>query len=199
MGVLRAPSAAAAVGVGLAAIRGGLQVLELTFTTPKAPDAIKELRAALPPGVLLGAGTIMSAEDARTAVAAGAAFLVSPHLDEDVLNTACDLRVPYLQGVLTPTEVVRAHRLGAAVVKLFPIRAVGGTTYLKDLRGPLPAVQAMVTGGVVPEEVPAYLAAGALAVGLGSSLFPSAALESDSWDAVQRATRGALHKAGVPT
>lgn len=196
VGVLRAPSARAAVEAALAAARGGLRAVELTFTTPGVLEALRELRERLP-AVLLGAGTVLGAREAEAAAGAGAAFLVSPHLGEDVLELCRARGVPYVPGVLTPTEVVRARALGAEVVKLFPAGSSGGIPYLKDLLGPFPDLQVMATGGIKPAEVPAYLRAGALAVGLGSNLFPRAALEAGDWAAVETATRQALAEAGV--
>lgn len=196
VGVLRAPTAQAAVEAALAAARGGLRAVELTFTTPGVLEALRELRERLP-AVLLGAGTVLGAREAEAAAGAGAAFLVSPHLGEDVLELCRARGVPYVPGVLTPTEVVRARALGAEVVKLFPAGSSGGIPYLKDLLGPFPDLQVMATGGIKPAEVPAYLRAGALAVGLGSNLFPRAALEAGDWAAVETATRQALAEAGV--
>lgn len=197
VGVLRAPTAESAVQATLAAVRGGLEAIELTFTTPKVADALRELRNILPDTVHLGVGTIVNGNQARDAIAAGATFLVSPHLGEDVLAIAQAAGVPYVPGVLSATEIVRARRLGAEVVKLFPAGSAGGKAYLKDLLGPFPDLQVMVTGGIQPAEVSAYREAGALAVGLGSNLFPKVALQKGDWAEVERATRAALQQAGT--
>ena len=201
VGVLRAPSAERAVAASLAAARGGLRAIELTFTTPQVGAALRELRGRLPAGVMLGAGTLTTAAQAHEAIEAGASFLVSPHLGEDVLEVAQAAGVPYLPGVLTPTEIVRARRLGAQMVKIFPAGSAGGAAYLKDLLGPFPDLQVMVTGGIQPAEVPTYRQAGALAVGLGSNLFPKSALQDKDAEAasaeIERATRTALEQAGV--
>lgn len=197
VGVLRAPSAESAVQASLAAVRGGLKAIELTFTTPDLGAALHQLSRELPARVLLGAGTLMTAEQAHEAIDAGAAFLVSPHLGEDVLQVAQQRSVPYLPGVLTPTEIVRATRLGAKIVKIFPAGSAGGPAYLKDLLGPFPELQVMVTGGIQPAEVSQYRQTGALAVGLGSNLFPRTALQDGDWAEVERATRQALREAGI--
>ena len=197
VGVMRATSAEICVQAGLAAVRGGLRAIEVTFTVPDAPTALAELRRTLPDDVLLGAGTVMSREQARDALHSGATFLVSPHLGEDVLEFArAAAGIDYVPGALTPTEVARAHRLGATVLKIFPIGSSGGPAYLRDLLGPFPNLSAIVTGGVVPEDVPAYIEAGAVAVGLGSNLFPKAALANGDWDAVEEAARSSLAAAG---
>jgi 2-dehydro-3-deoxyphosphogluconate aldolase/(4S)-4-hydroxy-2-oxoglutarate aldolase len=192
VGVLRAPSAEAAIQAALAAVRGGLTALEMTFTTPNAEDAIHELAARLPPTVLLGAGTVMNELQARAAIDAGAQFLVSPHLSEEVWHVALKLQIPYIPGVLTPSEIARALRLGASTLKIFPIGSSGGQAYLKDLLAPFPELKVMVTGGIAPTEVRSYLNAGALAVGLGSNFFPSLAVQNADWLAVENATRNAL-------
>jgi 2-dehydro-3-deoxyphosphogluconate aldolase/(4S)-4-hydroxy-2-oxoglutarate aldolase len=133
VGVLRAPSAEAAIQAALAAVRGGLTALEMTFTTPNAEDVICELATSLPAAVLLGAGTVMNELQARAAIAAGAQFLVSPHLSEEVLHVALKLQIPYIPGVLTPSEIAKALGLGAGTLKIFPIGSSGGRAYLKDL------------------------------------------------------------------
>lgn len=192
VGVLRAGNAEAAIGASLAAVRGGLTCLEITYTTPDAAHAIRELRDRLPDDVLVGAGTVMKADQALEALRSGADFLVSPHLGERVLEVALQRGAIYVPGVITPTEINRALELGARVLKLFPIGSSGGRAFLKDLLGPFPQLKAMVTGGVAPGEVRAYLETGALAVGLGSNFFPKAALERGDWAGVEAATRAAL-------
>jgi 2-dehydro-3-deoxyphosphogluconate aldolase / (4S)-4-hydroxy-2-oxoglutarate aldolase len=196
VGVLRAGSAEAATQAALAAVRGGLQAIELTFTTPNAEMALEAVHHAAPE-ILLGAGTVMNAAQAESAIRAGAAFLVSPHFSEEVLRASRKHNVPYIPGVLTPNEVARALGLGCKILKIFPIGSSGGAGYLKDLRGPFPDLQVMVTGGVAPLEVQAYRQAGALAVGLGSQFFPQAALANADWVAIEQATKAALQAAGV--
>ncbi|WP_018467740.1 bifunctional 4-hydroxy-2-oxoglutarate aldolase/2-dehydro-3-deoxy-phosphogluconate aldolase [Calidithermus timidus] len=197
VGVLRAPAASDAVEAAQAAARGGLRALELTFTTPGVLEALRRLHEQLPKGVLLGVGTVMNAQQGSAALEAGAQFLVSPHLDEALLELGREAGVPYVPGVLTPTEIAQARRLGAEVIKVFPAGSSGGVRYLKDLLGPFPDLQILATGGIKPSEVLAYRQAGALAVGLGSNLFPQAALESKDWAAIEAATRQALEKAGA--
>jgi 2-dehydro-3-deoxyphosphogluconate aldolase / (4S)-4-hydroxy-2-oxoglutarate aldolase len=194
VGILRASSADDAVNAARAAMRAGLGAIELTFTTPKLEQALETLRSELPDGVLLGAGTVLDAAQALLAVESGAQFLVSPHLGEDILELALEWGIPYTPGVLTPTEIVRARRLGASVLKLFPVGSSGGLAYVKDLLGPFPDLELMVTGGVKPEQVGEYLRAGVRAVGLGGNLFPKSALEQRDWNAVEQATRRTLEQ-----
>jgi 2-dehydro-3-deoxyphosphogluconate aldolase/(4S)-4-hydroxy-2-oxoglutarate aldolase len=168
--VLRAGSAARAVAAGQALAAGGITMLEVTFTVPDATEAIERLAAD--DSLLIGAGTVLTAAEARAAVRAGARFLVSPHLDHAVLDAAEQLGVPALPGVLTPTEVAAASRR-SSVVKLFPA-SLGGPAFLRALRGPFPDLDFVPTGGVDAGNLADWLAAGALAVGAGSDLCPPA-------------------------
>lgn len=194
VGVLRANDAETAYQAALVACQNGLAALEITYTTPQAAAVIERLRSA---GLssLIGAGTVTNAAQAQEAIRAGAQFLVSPHLGEDVLKVAQDSGIPYVPGVLTPTEINRATELGAGMVKLFPAGSAGGPAYVKDLLGPFPHLKLMVTGGITPSEVPTYLQAGALAVGLGGHLFPKKALQEGDWPAVAVAVQQALQDA----
>jgi 2-dehydro-3-deoxyphosphogluconate aldolase/(4S)-4-hydroxy-2-oxoglutarate aldolase len=192
VGILRVQSADAAVQAGMAAANGGLKAIEVAFTTPNAALAIRQLREQLPPDVLLGAGTVMTADNAKKALDAGALFLASPHLNEAVLEASLSAAAHYIPGVLTPTEIARALALGAAMVKIFPIGALGGIDYLKDIFGPFPDLQVMATGGVAPGDVLGYLQAGARVVGLGSKFFPAAELQRGDWAGITASTRSAL-------
>jgi 2-dehydro-3-deoxyphosphogluconate aldolase/(4S)-4-hydroxy-2-oxoglutarate aldolase len=166
--VIRAKSADLAVEMSHALVRGGVTGVEVTFSTPNAADAIARVRKELP-SALVGAGTVLEAAELRAACEAGANFLVSPHFDPDLLDQARARNVPYLPGALTPTEIVRAWKAGAACVKLFPGSAVG-PGYVKAIRGPLPDVPLMPTGGVDEKNLVEWLKAGVLAVGMGGAL-----------------------------
>lgn len=166
--VIRAASAEAAVGLSRALVRGGVTGIEITFSTPGAAEAIAQTRKELPEA-LVGAGTVLNQDQLDAACRAGASFLVSPHTDEALLVAAKERGVPFLAGALTPTEVVNAFRAGATCVKLFPGSAVG-PSYLKALRAPLPHIPLMPTGGVDEKNLGEWLAAGAVAVGMGGNL-----------------------------
>jgi 2-dehydro-3-deoxyphosphogluconate aldolase/(4S)-4-hydroxy-2-oxoglutarate aldolase len=166
--VIRAPSADAAVAMSHALVRGGITGVEVTFSTPGAADAIARVAKELP-NALVGAGTVLDAAELDAACVAGAKFLVSPHFDPELLHKARERGVPYLPGALTPTEIVRAWKAGAACVKLFPGSAVG-PGYVKALRGPLPDVPLMPTGGVDEKNLGEWLKAGVVAVGMGGAL-----------------------------
>ena len=152
-----------------AAVDGGFKVIEFTLNTPGALAAIR--RFVDEPGVtLVGAGTVLTREDARTAAHAGAQFLVSPVVDEAVIDVALELGLPMVPGCRTPTEFLRAHRAGAPVQKLFP-GAGAGPGFIRSILGPLPFLNVLPTSGVDPGNARAHLAAGALAVGFVGSLF----------------------------
>ncbi|MFZ5895678.1 MAG: bifunctional 4-hydroxy-2-oxoglutarate aldolase/2-dehydro-3-deoxy-phosphogluconate aldolase [Myxococcota bacterium] len=166
--VIRSASADAAVAAAHALVRGGVTGIEVTFSTPGAPDAIARARRELS-GALVGAGTVLEPAELDAACEAGAQFLVSPHTDVELITRARERGVPFLAGALTPTEVVQAFRAGASCVKLFPGSAVG-PSYVKALRGPLPHIPLMPTGGVDEHNLGEWLAAGAIAVGMGGNL-----------------------------
>jgi len=147
----------------------GVRVIEFTLTTPGALEALTSYASSAPPDACIGAGTVVSAADARRAVDAGATYLVTPVVAPEVVVVARERGVPVLVGALTPTEILVAYRAGASAVKLFPA-ALGGPRYLKLVRDPFPQVPLVPTGGIGIEEAPAYLAAGAVAVGMGGQL-----------------------------
>jgi 2-dehydro-3-deoxyphosphogluconate aldolase/(4S)-4-hydroxy-2-oxoglutarate aldolase len=148
-------------------VAAGVGVVEVTLDTPGALAAIERAADA---GVTIGAGTVLSVDDVRAAAEAGARFVVSPDLDDEVVGCARGLGVEPIPGVLTPTELRRAMQLGTEAVKIFPAGPVGGPGYIAALRGPFPRIGMLPTGGVEIGDIPAYLAAGANAVGLGGSL-----------------------------
>ena len=158
----------------------GVRAVELTLSSPAGLEALRRSATdpELPSGVLLGAGTVLTRDQARAAIDAGARYLVTPGVAEDVLAEGSARGVPVLCGALTPSEAMAAVRLGAAAVKLFPAHAVGGARYLRDLRAPVPRVPFVAIGGLGHDDVAGYLAAGALAVGVGSPLLRDAAHES---------------------
>ena len=143
----------------------GILVMEITMDSPEAEKSIERLA----PRTVVGAGTVMDVADAEAAVAAGAAFLVSPHTDFGVVEWAADRGVPVLPGALTPTEIVTAWNAGAAAVKIFPA-AVGGPGLLRAVGGPLSDIPLIPTGGLTAENSASYLEAGAVAVGIGGWL-----------------------------
>ncbi|AUX42671.1 ketohydroxyglutarate aldolase [Sorangium cellulosum] len=174
--VVRAPSGALAVRAARALSAGGIQVIEITMTVPDALGVMHEIASRMGSQVLVGAGTVLSADAARGCIEAGAQFIVSPGLDLEVIRVARDYGKPVFPGALTPTEVITAWKAGADAVKVFPCSAMGGAKYLRALRGPLPDVKVMPTGGVNLTTVKEFIEAGAVALGVGGELVDAAAL-----------------------
>lgn len=155
---------------------GGMGIFEITASVPGYLEVIAELSAR--EDLLVGAGTLLEAEEARKAAQAGARFLVSPCLVPEVIEAGTEASVPVIPGTATPTETLQAHRLGAAAVKVFPARQLGGPGYLKALGSVLPEIPVIPTGGIDIDEVDAYFAAGAFAVGMGGQLVTQANVEA---------------------
>jgi len=168
--VIRASSAEQAARIAHACVDGGIQALEVTFTVPNAAAAIAELTARYPPSqVAIGAGTVLDPETARTAILAGAQFVVSPSSDAATARLCRRYQVAYLPGAATPGEVVRALEDGADIVKVFP-GDVLGPAFVKAVRGPLPHAPLMPTGGVSVDTAEQWIRAGCVALGVGSEL-----------------------------
>lgn len=167
--VLRAPDADQYADVIDVLVDSGVTAIELTLTTPNTLNTVTALCEHFGNRATIGVGTVLRAEDAVTAIEAGAKFIVAPNLNTDVVTAALERGVPVLPGVLTPTEVAAALELGISAVKLFPAQAVGAG-YLKHLRGPYPNLQGIPSGGVDLEGAKQWLAAGAPAVSVGGPL-----------------------------
>ena len=174
--VVRAPSAELAVRAIDAVLAGGISVFEITMTVPGAVEVIRLLSQRLRGRALIGAGTVLSPEDALACIDAGAEFIVGPGLNLATVAAAQQRDVPVMPGALTPTEVISAWQAGADMVKIFPCGAMGGAKYLRALRGPLPQVRMLPTGGVSAATAADYIASGASALGVGSELIDPAAL-----------------------
>jgi 2-dehydro-3-deoxyphosphogluconate aldolase/(4S)-4-hydroxy-2-oxoglutarate aldolase len=177
LAVVRAPEIPDPVALAGALAQSGIRALEFTFTTPGVLD---HLRAATASEAVLGMGTVLTADQARAAVAAGAKFLVTPGIRAEVGAVGADSGIPVIMGALTPTEVLVALDLGAAAVKIFPAGALG-PRYFKDLRGPLPDVALIPSGGVNAGNAADFLAHGAVAVSAGSDVIPPEAVVSGDW------------------
>src|SRR5215510_13119725 len=172
-----------------AAVRGGFRALEVTLSTPGAVELIAEL--AHDTRLLIGAGTVLTVEQARAAKQAGARFLVSPVLDVEVVAEASQLGCVVIPGCATPTELWKAHRAGAPLQKLFPAPA-GGPTWLRSVLAPMPFLRVIPTNGVEAENAAEWFAAGAFAVGCVRSLFPADALAAHAWDTIEARARALL-------
>lgn len=175
--VLRTSTADDALWAARLLLSAGLRVLEITYTIPQAELVIEELTEEFPEAVI-GAGTVLDIRTAVGALAAGAKFIVSPVLEESLLQFGVAENVLVTPGVFTPTEIYRAHALGAMAVKLFPAQQAGGPDFLKAVLAPFPHLHLIPTGGIGSDNFIAYLEAGALAVGIGNHLLPSALVDS---------------------
>lgn len=174
--IARRPKAPIAETIAAIA-QGGVELIELTMDTPGAADALRELRASRP-DVLLGAGTVTTRARAEQALRAGAAFFVTPNVDEGVIRLGREAGLAVFAGAMTPTEVWRAYAAGSSVVKIFPAGTLG-PGYLRELRGPLSEVPLMAVGGVGAHNAAEFLRAGAVGIGVGSALSPASESEAD--------------------
>jgi len=172
-----------------AALRGGFRVIEFTLTIPGALELMQEFSGR--DGVVAGAGTVMDEQQARQAVAAGARFLVSPVVDEAVIAAADELEVACMPGCHTPTEMLRAHRAGAQLCKLFPAPA-GGPAWVRSVLGPMPFLKIVPTNGVDEHNAAEWIAAGAYAVGFVATLFNADDMAASRWDAIEARARRCL-------
>lgn len=182
--VVRSPSAAIAARAVEAVLAGGISIFEITMTVPGAVELIRSLVDRFSDRAIVGAGTVLTAEQARDCIEAGSRFIVSPGTDLKTIEFARSRDVAIMPGALTPTEVITAWKAGADMVKIFPCSALGGAKYLKALRGPLPNVKMLPTGGVSPATAHEYIAAGACALGVGGELVDIAALEAGRDDVI---------------
>jgi len=186
IGILRGIGADDFSSLMQASFSGGLQAIEVTMNTPGAEEIIIANREKVPAGKYLGMGTIRNLGEAERAYKAGAMFFVTPNIDLDVIAFAGSKDIPVVAGALTPTEVYRAWDAGAAMVKVFPCRALGGAQYIRELLGPFDHIPLVAVGGVTIENVTEYLRAGANGVGIGISLFGEQAVAAKDWDTVRQ-------------
>jgi len=186
--VVRMKDAARLAGTAAALRRGGVTAIEITMTVPGAVDIIREMARAKTPGALIGAGTVLDEGTATEVIAAGADFVVSPITDLDMIRACREAGVVVAPGAFTPTEIVAAWRAGADIVKIFPATSLG-PQFVRDLRGPLPQIRLMPTGGVTVENARAFLAAGAACVGIGTALVDAKAVEAGDWDGLAARAR----------
>jgi len=190
--VLRARNAEQAHAVVRAMIAGGITVVEVTMTVPGAIELLKELKQEYGARLLLGSGTVTTAEEAEATIEAGAEFVVSPSLHPEVIAATKSNAKLSIPGALTPTEVVTAWRAGADYVKIFPCSAMGGASYLKSLLAPFPHLKLIPTGGVTLQSAESFIRAGARALGVGSDLVNLAAIDSGAPEFITETARAYL-------
>jgi 2-dehydro-3-deoxyphosphogluconate aldolase / (4S)-4-hydroxy-2-oxoglutarate aldolase len=190
--VLRAKSVAQGRALVDAMIAGGVTVVEVTMTVPGAVDLLKELKKQFGAELLLGSGTVTTADQAQATIDAGAEFVVSPSLHPDVIRVTKTNNKISCPGALTPTEAITAWDAGADYVKIFPCSAVGGASYLKSLLAPFPHLKIIPTGGVTLQTAESFIKAGARALGVGSDLVNLAAIDSGHPETITETARAYL-------
>lgn len=182
--VMRGVEGRTVVPAAEALVEGGVTTLEVTADTPGAAESMERLAETFASeDVVVGAGTVLDAQTARTMLLAGAEFIVSPTFEPDVVETANRAGVPVIPGIMTPTEALDAYEAGADAVKLFPARTVG-PDHLAALRGPLEQLTVIPTGGIDRDNAAAFLRAGAAAIGIGSALVSDEIAAEEDWEAL---------------
>lgn len=176
-----------------AVIEGGIQFIEITWNTDQAPRLIERLVSQFP-RQSIGAGTLLTPNHLQTAIGAGAQFLFTPHTDLTLIALAQAQGIPIIPGALTPTEIITAWGAGATCVKVFPITAVGGASYLNSLKGPLGHIPLIPTGGVTLKNIRSLLQAGAIAVGLAGDLFPPPLIQAQNWPGITQQAQQLLQE-----
>ncbi len=186
--VIRMTDAARLAKAAAALRKGGVTALEVTMTVPGAVEIIRAMARDREPGFLIGAGTVLDAGTASDVIAAGADFVVSPITDGNMITACREAEVLVVPGAFTPTEIVAAWKAGADIVKVFPATSLG-PQFFRDLRGPLPHIRLMPTGGVTLENAREFLAAGACCVGIGTALLDKKTIDADDWEALASRAR----------
>ncbi len=187
--VVRASSAQQALLAVDAICAGGIPIVEITMTVPGAIEIIREVARTRGADVLVGAGTVLDADTAERCIDAGAEFIVAPGLDIKTIEFALKAKKLMMAGALTPTEVISAWKAGSDFVKVFPCGQVGGASYIKALKGPLPQVPLVPTGGVNLQTASEFIEAGAAALGVGGELVQAAALKAGKPEVITEAAR----------
>jgi 2-dehydro-3-deoxyphosphogluconate aldolase/(4S)-4-hydroxy-2-oxoglutarate aldolase len=182
--IIRADSSDQLIEAAEALFAGGITAMEVTMTTPNALQVVSDVTARFGSKLLMGVGSVLDTETCRAAILAGAEFVVTPVTKPDVIRLANRYGKPIAAGAFTPTEALTAHESGADFIKLFPAE-IGGADYVKTLLAPLPMLQIIPTGGVTPETAPAFLRAGCVAVGAGSSRVSRDILAKRDWKALK--------------
>ena len=166
----------------VACIDGGIHLVEITFSVPGAEEVIKQL--SIETDALIGAGTVLSVKELRKALKAGASYIVSPHFDEEVVKYTKKEGALSIPGACTPTEIYAAYKAGGDIIKLFPFVEIGGLNFLKAMRGPMPFVRFMLSGGVSLDNLSKYLETQPSCILMGSSILRKDLLASENWDAI---------------
>lgn len=179
--VIRSLDRDLALQMAFAVAKGGIELIEITWNSDRAPEVISQLRTELP-NCTIGTGTLLNLKQQKNAIASGAQFLFTPHTDIAMIEEAGD--TPIIPGALSPTEIVTAWNAGASCVKVFPVQAVGGASYIKSLQAPLGHIPLIPTGGVTVDNAKGFVLAGAIAIGLSRELYPQQLVDAGDWNAI---------------
>jgi len=194
MVAVRTDTSEKAYKAATACISGGIHLVEITFSVPGAEEVIRTLRSET--RALIGAGTVLSLSDLKKALKAGASYIVSPHLDEEIVNYTKNKGAVSIPGACTPTEIYRAYRAGGDIIKLFPFVEIGGLNFLKAIRGPMPSVKFMLSGGVTRDNIADYLSVKAACILIGSSILKKEFLLAEDWDSITGLSKQFMQKIG---
>jgi 2-dehydro-3-deoxyphosphogluconate aldolase/(4S)-4-hydroxy-2-oxoglutarate aldolase len=189
---IRAHSNEAALAAARAVAKGGVTLLEITFTVPDAPKVMAALAGT--EGAVIGAGTVLTASQAHAALDAGAQFIIAPNLSAEVAKIALARGVMYCPGAYTTGEIIAARDLGAHVIKIYPVGVAGGPKYIQVIRDPLPDVPMLAAGGTSLENVVPFLHAGCIGIGLGAALADQKLAAAGNFDEITRRARAFVHR-----
>jgi len=195
--VIRAARSDAALEAARAVVRGGIRLVEVTYSVPDAPSVMRRLSADAHPGVVVGAGTVLSERQARDAVEAGARFLIAPNVSDAVAGVARETGTFYCPGAYTTGEILHAVDRGAHLVKVYPVGVAGGPDYIKVIRDPLPDVPMLAAGGTHLENIVPFLAVGCVACGIGGALADPALALAGRFDEIEARARAFVARAAT--
>ena len=179
----------------MACISGGISMVEITFSVPQADEVIRKL--CKDTEALIGAGTVLKISYLKKALKAGASYIVSPHLDEKIVKFTKKEGAVSIPGACTPTEIYQAHCAGGDIIKLFPFVEMGGLSFLKAIRGPMPFVKFMLSGGVTLDNISEYLSAKASCILIGSSILKKEYIENEDWNSITEISKRFMQQ--IPT
>ena len=195
--VIRAAEPTAALEAARAVIRGGIELVEVTYSVPDAPAVMRQLVAERQPGVVIGAGTVLTAREAQAALEAGARFLIAPNVSAAVSGAALEAGVFYCPGAYTTNEILHAVEMGAHLVKVYPVGVAGGPDYIKVIRDPLPRIPMLAAGGTNLDNIVPFLAAGCVGCGLGGALADPALAAAGRFDEIESRARAFVARAAT--
>lgn len=183
--VIRAATSEAALGAARAVIRGGMKLVEVTYSVPDAPAIMRTLAEEAPADVVIGAGTVLTRAEALAAVAAGARFLIAPNISDAAASVARESATFYCPGAYTTNEILHAMAMGAQLVKVYPVGVAGGSDYIKVIRDPLPNVPMLAAGGTTLDNIVLFYAAGCVACGIGGAMADPALALAGRFDEIE--------------